>query len=420
MKIRKVFRKLLIWLSNRNDAFVTGERNLFIFKLASACCRFGIDEDSAVSLITQEFPPGNGFGEKECNRTIRSAFRSNKQKAGSVLFEREILVDRVTREEVKIDAAIYDKEIKPRDVVYGSDVKDQAIHIYDNGYQHIQGIGIKELDELFKPKKGEITLITGHGNYGKSRFKKWYQVMRAILYDEKFATFPPEDYPISNFYFDLVEILLGCDCTPYNQNRPSKGIWDMAYEFIAAHFFYIYPTDMAPTPDYVKERFLELIIKENIDGGDVDPFNQMTNDYGRHGGRSDKYLETVLSDFGRFGQINNIYMWIVAHPIKMAIGKDGNYPCPNVYDVADGAMWNNKMDNILIYHRPFMQTTPDDPTCELHSKKIRDQKIVGKKGFALFEYKRKTRRYEFGGIDPMANALLQKGIVFNHHTELQF
>jgi twinkle protein len=273
---------------------------------------------------------------------------------------------------------------------------------------------------LFKPRKGEVTLWTGHGNYGKSHMKKWLQVLRAVLYGEKFATFPPEDYPIHNFYHDLTEILLGCDCTSKNPGRPPIEIYNNAYDFVSNHFFYIYPVSYAPTPEYVKERFLELIVKENVDGCDVDPFNQMTNDYGRSGGRSDKYLETVLADFGRFAQVNNVYMWIVAHPKGMALGKDGNYPCPNVYDVADGAMWNNKMDNILVYHRPFMQTDPENPLCELHTKKIRNQKIVGKKGFVLYDYLRRTRRFMFDGVDYLERALVSKGMTFKKEQQAMF
>src|SRR5690606_36386848 len=41
----KIFENILRWLSNKGDAFVKGERNYFVFKLASACCRFGISED---------------------------------------------------------------------------------------------------------------------------------------------------------------------------------------------------------------------------------------------------------------------------------------------------------------------------------------------------------------------------------------
>jgi hypothetical protein len=110
----------------------------------------------------------------------------------------------------------------------------------------------------------------------------------------------------------------------------------------------------------------------------------------------------------------------VAHPTKMVKGKDENYPCPDVYDVADGAMWNNKMDNILVYHRPFMQTSPEDATCEFYSKKIRRQKIVGKKGFASFEYHRKSRRYVFDGVDYLAKFIRDAGLPFeNKNVEIE-
>jgi twinkle protein len=185
-------------------------------------------------------------------------------------------------------------------------------------------------------------------------FKKWYQVLRAVIFNEKFASFPPEDYPIHNYYYELTEILLGMDCTEANPARPTEIEWNAAYDFIGQHFFYINPTDLSPTPEYIKQRFLELIIKEKIDGCDIDPFNQMTNDYKLAGGRTDKYLEVVLADFLRFAQQNNVYFWIIAHPTKLKKQADNNYPCPDVFDIMDGSMWNNKMSNILVYHRPFM------------------------------------------------------------------
>ena len=91
---------------------------------------------------------------------------------------------------------------------------------------------------------------------------------------------------------------------------------------------------------------------------------------------------------------------------------DGNYPCPDLFDLADGAMWNNKKDNILIYHRPNHQKDPQSPNCELHSKKIKRQKTVGKKGVVEFEYYRKSRRYFFSGSDCMQKLLNEKGLNF--------
>lgn len=408
-----VFKKLLTWLSNRNDAFVTGERNNFIFKLACACCKFGIHEMTAESLIGNEFLSSSEFSKTECNRAIRSAYKTNRDRYASASFEKEVLIDKITRKEIEIDSTVFDEGIRPQDVIYGIDVKDEAMKLYDKGYALVKGVGVPDIDDKFKPKRGELTVLTGIGNYGKSSWKRWYQVFRVLMYGEKFASFSPEDNPPEEYYHDLVEILLGCDCTPASAARPSRDIYEKAYDFICKHFFYVYPKTVEPTPKYIKEVFLELIVKENVDGCDIDPFNQMSNNYVGFAGR-DKYLEWVLTDFARFAIMNDVYFWIINHPVKLSKGGDGNYPCPDVFDLADGAMWNNKVDCLLVYHRPFAQTDPQNPTCEFHAKKIRRQKTVGKKGMSIFEMKFSTRRFFFNGGDPMQKYINDKGFEFGY------
>jgi hypothetical protein len=404
-----VFKKLVTWLSNRNDAFVTGERNNFIFKLASACCRYGIHEMSAQNLVGNEFLVSSEFSKTEANRAIRSAYKASRDRYATASFDKEVLVDKITRKEIEVDETVFDEGIRPQDVIYGIDVKDKALALYDSGYELVKGLGIADVDDRFKSKKGELTVLTGIGNYGKSSFKKWFQVFRVLLYGEKFGSFCPEDNPPEEYYHDLVEILLGCDCTPSNPDRPNREIYEQAYDFVCKHFFYVYPKTAEPTPKYVKEIFLELIIKEGIDGCDIDPFNQMSNNYTGFAGR-DKYLEWVLTDFARFAIMNNVYFWIICHPIKLSKQTDGNYPCPDVFDLADGSMWNNKSDNILVYHRPFAQSEPQNSTCEFHSKKVRRQKTVGKKGFSLFEMRFDTRRFWFNGVDPVGRYITKKDI----------
>lgn len=414
----KTFRNLLTWLSNRNDAFVTGERNNFIFKLASACCRFGISDVSASHLIHNEFLCNTDFSASEAERAIRSAYKANVKTYASAVFSKEVLVDRITKKEVQIDVSVFDENIRPKDVIYGIDVKEQALQIYDSGYEKLYGIGVPDFDMHFKPKRGEITLLTGYGNAGKSTLKKWYQVMRILLYGEKFATFSPEDNPPEEYYHDFVEVLLGCDCTPNNPNRPKRETYEKAYDWITQYVFYMYPKELQATPEYIKERFLELIIKEKVDGVDIDPFNRMANNYKDFFGR-DKYLEFILADFARFAQTNNVYFWIIAHPKQASKDATGNYPCPDVFDINDGAMWNNMTDNILVYHRPLAQSKPIDPMCEFHSKKIRRQKSVGVKGFILFEMLFRTRRFFFGGGDPLQKILNEKELSFETKPPVQ-
>jgi len=407
------FNKLLKWLANKNEAFVTGERNNFIFKLAAACCKFGIDEMSCSSMIASEFLVNSQFSQKECERTIRSAYRANSSRYGTASFEKDVLVDRVTRKEVQTPTPTpeLDEDGRPKDVIYGVDVKDRALKIYDEGYSQVFGINVPDIDDRWKLKRGEVTLLTGIGNYGKSSFKKWYQAVRVLMYGEKFATFSPEDNPPEEYYHDFVEIILGCDCTPQNSFRPSRKTYEYVYDWISQYIFYVYPKTVAPTPQYIMEVFLELIVKEKVDGCDIDPFNQLANDYAGFAGR-DKYLEHILTVFQRFSIINDIYFMIIAHPTKMPKGIDGNYTCPDVYDVADGGMWSNKMDNILVYHRPMAQTEPQNPLCQFHSKKVRRQKIVGKKGESLFQMVFSKRRFFFDGYDPIAELLKKANISF--------
>jgi len=412
----EIFTKLLKWLANKNEAFVTGERNNFIFKLAAACCKFGIDEMSCSSMICAEFLVNSQFSQKEAERTIRSAYRANSSRYGTASFEKEILVDRVTRKEVETPTPELDEQGRPKDVIYGVDVKDRALKIYDEGYAKVFGIGINDIDERWKPKRGEVTLLTGIGNYGKSSFKKWYQAVRVLMYGEKFATFSPEDNPPEEYYHDFVEIILGCDCTPSNPYRPSRKTYEYVYDWISQYIFYVYPKNVSPTPQYIMEVFLELIIKEKVDGCDIDPFNQLDNNYQGYAGR-DKYLEHILTVFQRFAIINDIYFMIIAHPTKMPKGQDGNYMCPDVYDVADGGMWSNKMDGILVYHRPLAQSEPQNPLCEFHSKKIRRQKIVGKKGTSMFQMIFSKRRFFFDGVDPIADLLKKANISFEFDNE---
>jgi hypothetical protein len=408
------FRRILKWLTNKNDAFVTGERNTYIFKLASACCRFGIGEDSALGLISTEYTVSNDFTMSEMRSAVKSGYRANKNNFATASIQKEKLVSKTTNYEIDVKKEFTEEvgeSYRVEDVVYGIDVKDRALYINQNGFDRVQGIGIPQLDYLFKPKRGEITLLTGIGNYGKTAWQKAQLLMRMVMFGEKIATFSPEDVPAEEYFHDYVEMLLGCECTPYNPNRPSNEVYEAAYDFVSKHIFYISAEMLSPTPQYIKEKFLELIVQEKVDYCCIDPFNQMTNDYKGYGGRTDKYLETLLADFSRFARKNDVYFWIIAHPKLMERDRSGNYKCPDVFDVNDGAMWSNKMDNILVYHRPFAQTDPSNPLAEFHSKKIK-KKSVGRKGFMMLDYVWDRRRFFVEGKDILQELLNAKKMDF--------
>ena len=390
----EIIEPLLTWLSNRGDAFIEGERNHFIFKLASACCRLGVNEDTSLTFCVNNYST-NEFNEKEINTTVKSAYRKND--FCSSKFENKKLVDKKGGKETVINADI---DLIPQSVIYGANVKLDALNLFKNGYESVQSTGIIELDEYFKFKKGEVTVLTGYGNYGKSQYMKFLMMVQVLVYGKKICIFSPEEYPAHEFYHDFVEMYVGDNCLPSNPYRIKEERYLEIYDLISKSIFFIYPQEGNSSPEHIKQIFLEMIIKEKVDYCVIDPFNQLDNDYNSSGSTA-KYLERVLGDLGRFTTQNQTHLFIIAHP-KAPKEKDkstGNYPCPDVFDINDGAMWNNKVDNILVFHKPYMQTDTESPACEHHSKKIRRQKIVGKKGNFSFEFDRKKRRFIYDGKD---------------------
>lgn len=395
----EVFQKLVKWMSNKRESFIEGNRNRFIYILAGACCRYGMAQSECESNMNFAFVSGSGITDQEMIRTIRSAYNGNRGNANTAYFSNDILVEKKTTKEVEIDASVYDKDVRPKDVFYGKDVKQEALNIFLNGYESATPLYMGSMDKAFKWKKGEITCLTGIGNMGKSSLLKQLLLLQVICEGAKVGIFAPEDFPAHEYYHELTEMYIGAYCTPTSYNKPTQAYYEAVYDFISEHFFFVYPqSGTTPTPEYIKERFLELIIKESITFCVIDPFNQLFRDAGV---TVDYFLEVVLADLTRFARENNQHFVIIAHPNGTGLAKseDGNFKRPDVNNIAGGTMWNNKMDNVLVYHRPFSKTEPDNPACEFESAKIRRQKVVGKKMVIHFERDNRTQRYTVDNID---------------------
>lgn len=386
----ETFNNIKIWLDNKGEAFVTGSRNDYMFKLASACCRFGISQEETTALIQNNLMVNDtDFTHREMASVIKSAYGRNV--FGTAKFdEKRNVVDIETMREISVE----ENSELVQDVIYGDEVLDEALEILRYGYKSAETCGIPEIDDLMKFKRGELTLCTGIGNHGKSTFELFLLLNKSVKDGNKWGIFSPESYPAAEFYHDLVEMLVGANCTPTNQDPVPEDVYLKAYHFVKEHFFYVFPKDLSPTPEYIKSRFLQLIMKHGVDGVVIDPFNQLANDYGKNG-RDDKYLETIHSDFKKFATINNVFFRIIAHPKQLKKNTDGGYDAPDVFDLAGGAMWNNKMDNIYVYHRPNRHKDPMDRVCTITTRKIKRQKIVGRCDTIEISYNRGRRRFDF-------------------------
>jgi len=88
-----------------------------------------------------------------------------------------------------------------------------------------------------------------------------------------------------------------------------------------------------------------MYFKKGLDGVMIDPFNQLDSMQKSYQ-REDQYLSMILKDVKRFALLNSVCYNIIAHPKNPSYKEDKSLPVADMYDLAGGAMWGNKVDQI--------------------------------------------------------------------------
>jgi len=393
-----VVRMCEAWVERR-ESFQEGNRNRYVMQLAAAMNRFGVPQSTAESYICSNYS-SESFPDSEIKTTVNSAYRYTHQHGSAVLIKDDGPYHKTSGE--KFTEEDFDGISDEQDIVLLDHVRDKMMH----GFYHGTSLGItthfKSMDAHFRWVPGQVTFLGGIGNHGKSTMLKQLLLLQAVYEDACVAWFGPEEFPAQDFYNDLIHMYVGKSTEPYHKNQMSLQEYEEAMDFLKSRFYYVYPENNSPTPEYINNRMQVLIEKHGVNFCVTDPFNQLDNDWGRYG-RDDQYIGRYLSSEKRFAQDHDIHKIIVGHPKGSGIGKsDGmNYDVPQVLDYAGGAMWNNKCDNIICYHRPNAISDPQDPECFFLSQKIKKRKITGVPGRVILEFDVMSNRFLENGKNPM-------------------
>lgn len=258
-------------------------------------------------------------------------------------------------------------------IYYLEDIFPSMLENFRKGIELAPTTHFKQMDEYFRWKKGEINLCTGYGNHGKSFFMLQLMLTKSIHDGWKWAIFSPENFPANDFYDDIIEMYAGTWL-----DRMSEQQYVDACAFIDKHIFYVYPEDEHDI-NSIHEKFRHLVLKKGVDGVMIDPFNQLDHNQ-KTFQREDQYLMEAFKDIKRFALLNNISYNIVAHPKNPTYGNDKSLPIVDMYDIAGGAAWGNKMDNIISYYRPNFHIDKNDPAVEVYIQKLKRKRTGGQLG----------------------------------------
>lgn len=265
--------------------------------------------------------------------------------------------------------------------IHPSGLRDNFLKMKDgDGYRQALSTGFVNLDPYIKLAKGYLMINTGYPSSGKSEFLDAILINMSLMHNWKTMYFSPENYPTEEHMAKLAEKFTGTNLRSMTPQEDKKAL-----DFLQSHYTWM---DME---DPYLEKIMRLAEDEHVDNGldclVIDPWNNVFHDRGHL--REDEYLSECLGKVLRFARTKKILIAVVAHPKNPVKDKDGNYPTPDLYCIAGGAMWRNKADYGVCYHRPSMSKHE----IEVMVQKIK-QKWMGKVGSQLFDYDLRSGRFK--------------------------
>lgn len=273
------------------------------------------------------------------------------------------------------------KEVPLEGVFTVSDFEDRLDALYQSGLQPGATIGLDGFDQLCSFVTKTLCVITGIPNYGKSEFLDEILYRLNLRYGWRFAFFSPENDPLEFHASKLIEKFVG---KKFGRLTLPINEYDYAKQHLDQNFFFIEPKD-----DFLIDTIFAdaraLVRRNGIKGLVIDPYNYLEDD---HGNSETDYVSKLLSKMKTFAKLNDIIIFLVAHPTKLQKNKDGTYDAPDLYNISGSAHFNNKADIGICVHRIFGL----DEYVQLHCLKMRF-KHLGHKGVANAKYNLNNGRY---------------------------
>lgn len=261
------------------------------------------------------------------------------------------------------------------------------------------------IDKCWTWRMGEVNVWTGYNNEGKSMLLKQLQLCKSISEGWKHAIFSPEEWPLDEWYTDLMESYIGKSMDKSKQqygNYANIEEVKEAINFTDNYFFNVYPEE-DHSLDEILKKFSYTVRKFNCKTVTFDPYNQIHHKM-EPGEREDLYISRFMSKLKKFAIDHMISVNLVAHQSTPPVQKNENYPEPNLFRIKGGGTFADKADNVLAVWRENRNTNKACTLVKFISQKIKKQKLTGIPGDAQINFDRnRNQYYDLLGRYPIEN-----------------
>lgn len=267
------------------------------------------------------------------------------------------------------------------------------VHEIDEYYNQrsIEHLGVstgwKTLDGLYNVVPGELTLITGVPNSGKS---EWIDALLCNInecHGWKFVLCSMEN-KVEEHARKLLEkhIKKPFFNASYGGSTDRMNVEELeeGKKWLNDTFYLIRcEDDCLPSVTWVLQLAKHAVLRYGVRGLVIDPYNEL--DHQRRTFQTEtEYVSQMLTRIKRFAEHHSCHVWFVAHPRQL---HDWDGRAPNLYDISGSAHFVNKCDNGIVIHRDRNLVT--GLGVEVYVRKVRN-KVAGTVGVASLSYNRIT------------------------------
>lgn len=341
----------------------------------------------SVFTTSSEFEPQKAylpyavFAKLECNGDFSMASRKllelgYGERISAKKDEKKIESPRATKSRIEIEDDDFSF------IADGTDYDNYLEQVIDGTLPMGLTTGCPSLDEHFLFKQGNLVMINGHDNVGKTVVILWKFMLAAMYHDWKFLLFASEN-TIGSIMRKLIQFYYGkpLRATEFNSSMTQQE-YKIAKTFVENHFIIIRSQeDLYNYKDIINMTRKALKKYPDLKCTLIDPYNSLKTDISSFSKLNvHDFNYEALSEIKAFGQKNNYSFYINNHAVTESLrklDKDGYPVAPNKADTEGGGKAANKADDFITIHRKTQHPTEWMVT-ELHIRKIKDTETGGK------------------------------------------
>ncbi|WKA09348.1 hypothetical protein VitviT2T_027005 [Vitis vinifera] len=260
------------------------------------------------------------------------------------------------------------------------------------GFELGVATGWRGLNGLYNVVPGELTIVTGVPNSGKS---EWIDALLCNINRSvgwRFALCSMEN-KVREHARKLLEkhIKKPFFDAGYGESieRMSIEEFELGKKWLSETFYLIRcENDSLPNIKWVLDLAKAAVLRHGVRGLVIDPYNEL--DHQRPANQTEtEYVSQMLTIIKRFAQHHSCHVWFVAHPRQLHHWDGGP---PNMYDISGSAHFINKCDNGIVIHRNRNPDAGPVDQVQVCVRKVRN-KVIGTTGDAFLSYDRITGVY---------------------------